>query len=137
MSREDIEKLLMEQEARIKALMIEKKDEPLKKDRKGKYKEADAVPSAKDLRESINEVINQFAEFNDVEVSEVYTFIYKKLEDKIGISLYKVQKKTSMAPLAFAEKHNFIWEVYDLVYSLLTRKDERGTWICDESALFV
>lgn len=135
-SRDDIEKLLMEQEARIKALMIEK-DEPLKRGRKGKYKEADAVPNAKDLRESINSVINQFAEFNDVEVSEVYTFIYKKLEDKIGISLYKVQKKTSMAPLAFAEKHNFIWEVYDLVYSVLTRKDERGTWICDESVLFV
>lgn len=138
-SRDDIEKLLMEQEARIKALMIEKKDEPIKKGRKAKYKEADAVPSAKDLRETINLLIHDFAKYNKIDTAEVYTFLYRKFEDKTGISLYKVQNKTSMPPLTFAEKHNLIENLKNMALDKLTYIDEEtgNRYLSDESALYV
>ena len=135
-SRDDIEKLLMEQEARIKALMIEK-DETIKKVTK-EYEEAPAVPTPREMRETINLLIHDFSRCNKIDASEAYTFIYKKFEEETGISLYKIQNKTAMAPLTFAEKHNLIKELESIALDNLTYIAKNGNrYLCDESALYV
>ena len=136
-SRDDIEKLLMEQEARIKALMTGRKDETIKKVTK-EYEEAPAVPTPREMRETINLLIHDFSKCNKIDASEAYTFIYKKFEEETGISLYKIQNRTAMAPLTFAEKHNLIKELESIALDNLTYIAENGNrYLCDESALYV
>ena len=74
--------------------------------------ETPALPNAREIRETINRLITDFSRHTKVDTAVLYTHIYKRFEEETGISLYRIQNKTSIAPLAFAEKYNLIEKMY-------------------------